>query len=126
MSKKLSILLGIVAALVGSLFFLKYSSWGTSFVWNASGGGVWLLPLVAVSALLDSVNPCAFSVLLITVAFLFSLGKPRKEVLALGWSYIGGLFLTYLLIGLGILRALHVFGVPHFMGRLGAVAVMVF
>src|SRR3989338_8204504 len=111
MSKKLSILLGIVAALVGSLFFLKYSSWVTSFVWSASGGGAWLLPLVAVSALLDSVNPCAFSVLLITIAFLFSLGKPRNEVLKLGASYIGGLFLAYLLIGLGLLQALHIVGV---------------
>src|SRR3989338_2301916 len=126
MSKKLSILLGIVAALVGSLFFLKYSSWVTSFVWSASGGGAWLLPLVAVSALLDSVNPCAFSVLLITIAFLFSLGKPRNEVLKLGASYIGGLFLAYLLIGLGLLQALHIFGVPHFMGRLGAVIVIAF
>jgi len=72
------------------------------------------------------VNPCAFSVLLITVAFLFSLGKPRRDVLLLCGSYIVGLFLAYFLIGLGILKALHIFGVPHFMGRLGAVAVMVF
>ena len=126
MSKKLSILLGIVVALLGGLFLLKYSSWGASLVWSASGGGVWLLPLVIVSALLDSVNPCAFSVLLITIAFLFSLGKPRNEVLKLGASYIGGLFLAYLLIGLGLLQALHIFGVPHFMGRLGAVIVIAF
>jgi cytochrome c biogenesis protein CcdA len=126
MSRKLSILLGIALLIVGALFFLKYSDWGTSLVWSASGGGAWLLPLVVVSALLDSVNPCAFSVLLITVAFLFSLGKPRRDVLLLGGSYIVGLFLAYFLIGLGILKALHIFGVPHFMGRLGAVAVMVF
>ena len=126
MSKKLLILLGVAAILVGGLFFLKYSEWGVSVVWNASGGGVWLLPLVAVSALLDSVNPCAFSVLLITVAFLFSLGKPRRDVLRLGASYIAGLFLAYFLIGLGTLQALHIFGVPHFMGRLGAVIVVLF
>ncbi len=126
MSKKSLLLLSVAAILVGGLFILKYSEWGTSFVWNVSGGGAWLFPLVMVSALLDSINPCAFSVLLITIAFLFSLGKPRKEVLTLGGSYIGGLFLTYLLIGLGILKALHVFGVPHFMGRLGAAAVIIF
>ena len=126
MSKKLLILLGVAAILVGGLFLLKYSEWGTALVWNASNGGAWLLPLVAVSALLDSINPCAFSVLLITVAFLFSLGKPRNDVLRLGASYIAGLFLAYLLIGLGILQALHIFGVPHFMGRLGAVIVIIF
>ena len=126
MSKKLLVLLGVAAALVGGLFLLKYSEWGTAFVWNASGGGAWLLPLVAVSALLDSINPRAFSVLLITVAFLFSLGKPRRDVLRLGASYIAGLFLAYLLIGLGLLQALHLFNVPHFMGRLGAVIVILF
>src|SRR3989338_5094604 len=126
MSRKLLTVLGIVAILVGGLFLLKYSEWGTALVWNASNGGAWLLPLVAVSALLDSINPCAFSVLLITVAFLLSLGKPRNDVLRLGASYIAGLFLAYLLIGLGILQALHIFGVPHFMGRLGAVIVIIF
>jgi cytochrome c biogenesis protein CcdA len=126
MSKKLWSLLGVAAALIGALFLFKYSSWGAEIVWNASSGGVWLFPLVAVSALLDSVNPCAFSVLLITIAFLFSLGKPRREVLRLGASYIAGLFLAYLLIGLGILQALHIFGVPHFMGRLGAVVIIIF
>lgn len=126
MSRKLFILLGVVAVLVGALFFLKYSSFGAAVVWNASGGGAWLFPLVVVSALLDSVNPCAFSVLLITIAFLFSLGKPRPEVLRLGASYIAGLFITYLAIGLGLLQALHLFGVPHFMGRLGAAAVILF
>ncbi len=126
MSKKTVLLLVGVVVLVSALFVLKYSSLGTMLVWTMSGGGTFLLPLVSVAALLDSINPCAFSVLLITIAFLFSLGKPRKDVLALGASYIGGLFLTYLLIGLGILRALHVFGVPHFMGRLGAFAVIIF
>jgi len=113
MTKKITVLLVGTVFLVGGLFFLKYSPLSATLVWEASGGGTWLLPLVAVSALLDSVNPCAFSVLLITIAFLFSLGKPRNEVLKLGGSYIAGLFLAYLLIGLGILKALHLFSVPH-------------
>jgi len=126
MSKKLLTFSGVLALFIGGLFFFKYSSFGTVLVWNASLGGTWLLPLVVVSALLDSINPCAFSVLLITIAFLFSLGKSQKDVLLLGGSYVAGLFLTYFLIGLGILKALHVFGVPHFMGRLGAIAVIIF
>jgi len=126
MSKKLIVLIGTLGLVIGALFFLKFSEFGSVLVWQASSGGAWLLPLVAVSALLDSINPCAFSVLLITIAFLFSLGKPRAEVLKLGGSYIFGLFLAYLLIGLGILKALHVFGVPHFMGRIGALVVIVF
>lgn len=126
MNKKLLIIVSTLALFITAIFFFKYSQFGTVLVWNASNGGEWLLPLVMVSALLDSVNPCAFSVLLITIAFLFSLGKSQKDVLLLGGSYIAGLFLTYFLIGLGILRALHIFGMPHFMGRIGAIAVIVF
>jgi cytochrome c-type biogenesis protein len=126
MSKKLKILSSVAFLLIGGIFFLKYSPLGSELVFEASAGGSWLLPLVVVGALLDSVNPCAFSVLLITIAFLFSMNKPRSEVLALGASYIAGLFIVYLLIGLGLLKALHIFGVPHFMGRLGAAAVILF
>ena len=69
---------------------------------------------------MDSINPCAFSVLLLTIAFLFSLGKMRSSILKIGGVYIFGIFLAYLLIGLGILQALHVFSVPHFMAKVGA------
>ncbi|KKU59484.1 MAG: hypothetical protein UX81_C0009G0014 [Parcubacteria group bacterium GW2011_GWA2_47_12] len=126
MRKKLWLLLGGVAAFVALLFVLKYSSLGDGLVSLASNGGAWLLPIVALAALLDSINPCAFSVLLITIAFLFNLGKPRREVLALGASYIAGLFVVYLFIGLGLLQALNLFGIPNFMGRLGAAAIIVF
>ncbi len=126
MSRKVLILLGLAILCVGGLLLLRYSSVGAVLFSGMSGEGTWLFPLVAVSALLDSINPCAFSVLLVTIAFLFSLGKPRKEVLLLGGSYIAGLYIAYFLIGLGILKALHIFGVPHFMGRLGAAAVIIF
>lgn len=126
MSRKLRLLFGPLVVGIGGLIVLNYVSPDAFSLPNAGGGGMWLLPLIAVSALLDSINPCAFSVLLITIAFLFSLGKPRKEVLMLGGSYIAGLYLAYFLIGLGILKALHVFGIPHFMGRLGAAAVIIF
>ena len=36
-----------------------------------------------------------------------------------------GIFTVYLLIGLGTIQALHLFNTPHFMGRLGAVLLMV-
>lgn len=34
--------------------------------------------------------------------------------------YIAGIFLVYLLIGLGILQTLHLFNTPHFMAKVGA------
>lgn len=108
------------AAIAGIIAFLRWSEAGTSLVWKISAGGKWLLPLVAVSALIDSINPCAFSVLLLTIAFLFSIGKLRSGILKVGGAYISGLFLAYILIGLGILQALHFFNTPNFMAKVGA------
>lgn len=85
-----------------------------------------LLPLIFSAALVDSINPCAISILIITIAFLISLGRVRSHILAVGGSYIAGIFLVYILIGLGILKALSVFNVPHFMSRLGAIVMIGF
>jgi len=93
---------------------------GTLLLWNLSEGGTWLLPLIGVAALIDSINPCAFSVLLVTIAFLLSIGKIRSSVLAIGGAYILGIFLVYLVIGLGLLQTLHIFDTPHFMAKVGA------
>jgi cytochrome c biogenesis protein CcdA len=82
--------------------------------------------LLIVSALIDSVNPCAISVLLITIAFLLSLGKPRKEILAIGGAYIGGIIIVYTLIGLGILATLTLFGIPHGVAKIGATVMIIF
>lgn len=108
-----------VALIVGFLIFLKTNA-GSVFVWNISNGGKLIFPLVSVAALIDSINPCAFSILLITIAFLFSLSKTRSEILRIGGFYVAGLFTVYILIGLGILQALHLFNTPHFMAKIGA------
>jgi len=79
-----------------------------------------LAPAVIGAALLDSINPCAISVLFLTIAFLFSLGRNRKDILKIGGVYILGIFLIYILIGLGLSQALLLFGVPKFMSRVGA------
>src|SRR3989344_1391690 len=97
--KKLIILIGLAILLFGSVIFFRAGNIGTTALWNASGGGQWLLPLVAVAALIDSINPCAFSILLLTIAFLFSLGKARGSILKIGGAYILGIFAVYILIG---------------------------
>jgi len=79
-----------------------------------------LAPAIIGAALLDSINPCAISVLFLTIAFLFSLGKSRGEVLKIGGVYILGIFLIYITIGLGLTQAMMLFGVPKFMSRVGA------
>ena len=79
-----------------------------------------ILPLVLGAAVVDSFQPCAFSVLLLTIGFLFSLGKARGGILRIGFAYVFGIFFAYVAIGLGILGALSAFGVPDFAAKIGA------
>jgi cytochrome c biogenesis protein CcdA len=124
--KRFLITLGILAAVIIGIVFLQHSPIVTTVLWNVSHKGSWLLPLVLVAALLDSVHPCSFSILLITIAFLFGMQLPRKKILQVGGIYVVGIFVAYLLIGLGILHALVLFNVPHFMGKLGATLLVLF
>ena len=48
------------------------------------------------------------------------MGKSRREVLKIGGVYIAGIFLIYILIGLGLTQAMLLFGVPKLMSRVGA------
>ena len=125
MKKIISIIIVVTIVLLG-IVFLKHSAGTAGIIWELSNQGNWLLPLVLLSALLDSVHPCSFSILLITIAFLFGLQLSRKKILQIGGTYIAGIFVAYLLIGLGILKILHLFNTPHFMGKLGATILIVF
>ncbi|HBT81435.1 hypothetical protein A2757_02535 [Candidatus Giovannonibacteria bacterium RIFCSPHIGHO2_01_FULL_48_47] len=120
MRKKLAVLIGLGILLFGAVIFFRTGNVGTEALWNLSNEGTWLLPLVGVAALIDSINPCAFSILLLTIAFLLSIGKMRTGILKIGGFYILGIFVVYLLIGLGILQTLHLFNTPHFMAKVGA------
>ena len=124
--KRILIILSIVVAVIIGLVVLKQSPAAASIIWGLSNKGTWLLPLVLLSALLDSIHPCSFSILLITIAFLFGMQMTRKKILQIGGTYIAGIFTAYLLIGLGILKALHLFNTPHFMGKLGAALLIIF
>ena len=125
MKKIILILIIVVLAIIG-IVLLKHGSGTASFIWNLSDKGAWLLPLVLISSLLDSVHPCSFSILLITIAFLFGMQLPRKKIIQIGGIYIAGIFMAYFLIGLGILKILHIFNTPHFMGMLGATLLIIF
>lgn len=124
MNKAFWVTLGIIIALAGAILFLHTSS-GTDLVWKITDEGTSFFPLVVIAAFLDSINPCAFSILLLTIAFLLSMGKLRSHILKIGGMYVFGIFTAYILIGLGITQALHLFNAPNFMGKLGAVLLIV-
>ncbi|MBI2630908.1 hypothetical protein HYW73_01660 [Candidatus Nomurabacteria bacterium] len=124
--KKIIITISVVLAAIIGIVILKNSPQTSEIIWGISKEGTWLLPLLLVSAVLDSVHPCSFSILLITIAFLFGIQLSRRKILLLGGTYIAGIFTAYFLIGLGVLKVLHLFNTPHFMGKLGATLLIVF
>ena len=124
--KRIIMILAIVTVAIVGVVLLKNLPGMSTFIWNLSQGGVWLLPLVLISAILDSVHPCSFSILLITIAFLFGMQMTRKKILQIGGLYIAGIFAAYFTIGVGLLKVLHLFNVPHFMGKLGATLLIIF
>ncbi len=124
--RKTLITLSIITVAIIGIVIIKHSSSTASFIWNLSDKGTWLLPLVLVSSLLDSVHPCSFSILLLTIAFLFGMQLTRRKILQIGGTYVAGIFAAYFLIGLGILKILHLFNTPHFMGMLGATLLIIF
>lgn len=121
MERRLILWVGVGLLLLGVVLVFRAAPAGASLVSILTSGGTLLLPLVTIAALIDSVNPCAFSLLFLTVAFLIGIGRARSSILALGLAYVAGIFLAYMTIGLGILGTLHLFDTPHFMGRLGAI-----
>ncbi|MDI6734450.1 MAG: cytochrome c biogenesis protein CcdA [Patescibacteria group bacterium] len=126
MNKKIVLFLVLLIVIFASVIYVKSSGLGSELLQNANGNKSLFLPLIVFASLVDSVNPCAFSVLLLTIAFLFSLGRTRLSILKIGSAYIFGVFLVYILIGLGILEVLNVFGAPHFMSLFGAAIIILF
>lgn len=61
-----------------------------------------LLVIIA-GGLADGINPCAFAVVVFFVSYLEYLGRRRREIALVGGSFILAVFLTYLLVGTGIL-----------------------
>jgi thiol-disulfide isomerase/thioredoxin len=57
---------------------------------------------VFAAGLIDGINPCAFTVIILFISFLTLQGYNKRQILAIGWSFILAVFITYVLIGLGL------------------------
>src|SRR4030067_2182405 len=78
------------------------------------------LPTVIVAGVIDGINPCAFTVLLLFITALLatlradeqSVNAIRLRMLGMGAIYIAAIFLTYLALGVGLLKSLDFFTPP--------------
>lgn len=62
------------------------------------------LAAIALAALGDGVNPCAFATIIFFVSYLTMLGRRKNEILLVGSAFSLAVFLTYFLVGLGFLN----------------------
>ena len=92
------------------------------------------LPTVLVAGVVDGINPCAFTVLLLFVTALTStlqageanMKAMRARLLSMGGIYIAAVFLTYLALGVGLLKSLDFFTRQHIPARFGALLAILF
>src|SRR3990170_8625320 len=103
------------------------------------------LPLVITAGLIDGFNPCAFAVLLLFITFtmgmlqfdepniirLFETGSSKMQsdhrhgLMKVGSIYISGIFITYVLIGVGFLSAISFFSTTHAVGKAAGIISMI-
>ncbi len=68
------------------------------------------LPMLIGAAIIDSINPCAFGVLIFLLAYLTKVFKKPWHMALHGFVYTLGVFVTYLIAGLVLLPILSSFG----------------
>lgn len=65
------------------------------------------LAAIILNGLVDGINPCAFAVIVFLASFLTIYRYDKKEVILIGSSYCLAVFITYILLGLGLFKALY-------------------
>jgi cytochrome c biogenesis protein CcdA len=58
---------------------------------------------VLIAGLIDGLNPCAFATIVFLVSYLSFLGKQSKEILTYGIVFTFGVFIAYILAGVGLM-----------------------
>ncbi len=83
------------------------------------------LSMILGAAAVDAINPCAFAVLIILMSTVLASGQRRRALLA-GLAFATAIYISYLLMGLGIYQALSTAKLSGwFMKFIGVLAVVV-
>ncbi len=62
---------------------------------------------VVITAIVDSINPCAIGVLILLLSTFVVFRKSRRKILLFGILYISAVYITYFSAGLGLTYFLH-------------------
>ena len=103
---------------------------------DAAAFGGLTVPTVLVSGVLDGLNPCAFALLVLFATYTLTLvnrvtssgsatAVARRQLLGAGSLYVGAVWVTYFLIGLGLFSFLGWLGQDHLVTRIAAILALV-
>lgn len=59
-------------------------------------------PMITVAGLVDGINPCAIGMMVMLLGYLLVFAKKPERVIKTGLLYVGTVFATYLIVGLGL------------------------
>jgi cytochrome c-type biogenesis protein len=116
--------LGVVALVSGA--------WIAVSPFDAAAFGGLTVPVVLASGFADGLNPCAFALLVLFATYTLTLlnavtedgsatHAARQRLLGAGSLYVGAVWITYFIIGLGLLSFLSWLGQDHLVTRIAAV-----
>ncbi len=123
-----AVVLAAMLAVVG----VTASAYVLAVPFEAGAFGGLTIPAVLAAGFLDGFNPCAFALLVLFATFTLTLvnavtasGSPtaeaRRRLLGAGSLYVGAVFVTYFIIGLGLLTFLGWMGRDHLVARVASV-----
>jgi len=127
------------AAILGAML-LTVGALATGYVMTvpfdtAAFGGL-TVPTVLLSGVADGFNPCAFALLVLFATYTLTLvnsvtsdGSPtmeaRRRLLGAGSLYVGAVWITYFVIGLGLLSFLGWLGRDHLVTRVAVIVALI-
>jgi cytochrome c-type biogenesis protein len=102
---------------------------------TAAFGGL-TVPTVLLSGVADGFNPCAFALLVLFATYTLTLvnsvtsdGSPtleaRRRLLGAGSLYVGAVWITYFIIGIGLLSFLGWLGRDHLVTRVAVIIALI-
>ena len=120
----LAVALGVVA--------LVSFAWISVSPFDAAAFGGLTVPIVLGSGFADGLNPCSFALLVLFATYTLTLvnsvtadgsatAEARRRLLGAGSLYVGAVWVTYFLIGLGLFTFLGWLGQDHLVTRVAAV-----
>jgi len=111
------------------------SAYVLAFPFDTATFGGLTAPTVLVSGFVDGFNPCAFALLVLFATYTLTLvhavtadGTPtnaaRRSLLGAGSLYVGAVWVTYFVIGLGLFSFLSWLGRDHLVTRVASIVAL--